>query len=138
MQVDGEPWRQPIPAAPEALHARRSFLRPPQGGGAATQQQPQPLVLRVSHAGHSQMLFNDRDPQVRAGCVFACVCFCILAIGPHVCARLRGWLPVRRPVSQRAAGPSPTSWPAPPRPTGHPPGTQVGCAGRSAQPGASL
>lgn len=74
MQVDGEPWRQPIPAAPDALRARRpsSLQQPRDSGGAAApasrgQLQPQPVVLRVSHAGHSEMLFNDRDPQVSRG-----------------------------------------------------------------------
>ncbi|KAL4424008.1 hypothetical protein ABPG75_001309 [Micractinium tetrahymenae] len=69
MQVDGEPWRQPIPAAPDALRARRpSFLQQQQrdSGGAAQQAQQaqqRPVVLRVSHGGQSEMLFNDREPQ---------------------------------------------------------------------------
>ena len=41
MQLDGEPWRQEIPAAAGA----------------------EPLRLRVSHGGRSRMLFNVADTQ---------------------------------------------------------------------------
>ena len=103
MQMDGEPWRQPIPAAepvrqrtprPAGLQESTSGGTPraaaaagaAAAGGATQQQQqaPQPgeqheqqqqqqqqqgeasghvVVVRVSHAGQSQMLFNEADPQ---------------------------------------------------------------------------
>lgn len=74
MQVDGEPWRQPIPAAPEARRARPAGLQ--QSGGSATGTSPataasgggedaerQRVVVHVRYAGHSLMLLNSEDAQ---------------------------------------------------------------------------
>lgn len=147
MQVDGEPWRQPIPAAPDALRGRRpSFLQQPQGGGAKAQpaaaarpaqQQQQPVVLRVSHAGHSQMLFNDRDPQVtprlpRHANMRSPACVAV------------AWLAASTGTVHAGASIHRRAWPWP-HPScrslttaGHPPGAQDGGAGRRPQPGAGL
>lgn len=89
MQMDGEPWRQPIPAAADARVRRRptglqespSAATGAAAGGAAPQasaatQQGQGqqqgeqqaatagsvVTVRVSHAGQSHMLFNTEDP----------------------------------------------------------------------------
>ena len=89
MQMDGEPWRQPIPAAADARLRRRPTGLQQSGasatgaaGGGAPQQGQQPqaaseqqqqqqqggsasglVTLHVSHAGRSCMLFNVKDPQ---------------------------------------------------------------------------
>lgn len=74
MQVDGEPWRQPIPAAPDARRPRPAGLQ--QSGGSATGTPPaaaagggsergerQRVVVHVRYAGQSLMLLNGEDPQ---------------------------------------------------------------------------
>lgn len=74
MQMDGEPWRQPIPAAPDAVRRRPTGLQESgrsttvAGGGGGPGQQPpaaaaHQVVVRVSHCGQSLMLFNEKDPQ---------------------------------------------------------------------------
>ena len=90
MQMDGEPWRQPIPAVdtprqrtprPAGLQESNSgagatprpaaAAEPAAADGAAQQQQAQQqgeasghqVVVRVSHAGQSHMLLNEADPQ---------------------------------------------------------------------------
>jgi hypothetical protein len=90
MQMDGEPWRQPIPAVetprqrtprPAGLQESTSgagatprpaaAAEPAAADGAAQQQQAQQqgeasghlVVVRVSHAGQSHMLLNEADPQ---------------------------------------------------------------------------
>ena len=92
MQMDGEPWRQPIPAVdtprqrtprPAGLQESNSgagatprpaaAAEPAAADGAAQQQQAQAqqqgeasghqVVVRVSHAGQSHMLLNEADPQ---------------------------------------------------------------------------
>lgn len=81
MQVDGEPWRQPIPAAPEARRRRPAGLQEsgpsvagpapsaPSAASAAAADgsgdggELQRVVVRVSYAGRSTMLLNCEEPQ---------------------------------------------------------------------------
>lgn len=74
MQVDGEPWRQPIPAAPAARRPRPAGLQqsdasatgaPPvaAAGGSSVGAEGQQVVVHVRYAGHSLMLLNSEDPQ---------------------------------------------------------------------------
>ena len=76
MQVDGEPWRQPIPAAANVQQRQRpaglqesgpSTTGGAAGGsggdGSAAQQAVQQVVVHVAHAGQSEVLFNEADPQ---------------------------------------------------------------------------
>jgi hypothetical protein len=68
MQVDGEPWRQPIPAAAARPRAPRPAALqeagpPGQAQQAQQTQQAQQVVVHVAHAGVSSMLHNEAEPQ---------------------------------------------------------------------------
>lgn len=76
MQVDGEPWRQPITAAANVQQRQRpaglqesgpSTTGGAAGGsggdGSAAQQAVQQVVVHVAHAGQWEVLFNEADPQ---------------------------------------------------------------------------
>ena len=77
VQIDGEPWLQPIPAAPASSQHRRPVGLQETGAGVsaksagagnetAAQQQVhdgQEVVVRVAHTGQSHMLCNVDNPQ---------------------------------------------------------------------------